>query len=389
MKRAIFYLIVLIFAVWLGLVIKQDPAYVIIVLKQWTLQTPLWFAVVVVVVALLALYLVANVLYFGGSVGGRLHRWSNKRTKKKAAKQTSRGLIDLAEGNWARSEKLLLKSLEHVSEPLVNYLALAEAAQAQHAYDRRDEYLHKAHDIEPDAEVAVGLTQAQLQFRHKQYEQALATLSHLRSIAPQHTFVLKLLMRIYLKLEDWHNLSTLLPELKRHYVCMAEQLQSLTETVYLGLIQKSTSLESLQLQWQQVPQSLKKSTDMVEVYARQLISFTALSDAEAFIHHQLKRDWCEALVVMYGQLDIDAKAQLATAQTWLQRRPDDAALLFTLGQLTERQQLWGQSRDYFEKCLAIKPAAHVYSALAQLLESLGDTDKANQYYKKGLLFTAN
>ena len=40
-------------------------------------------------------------------------------------------------------------------------MAAARAAQELGAYDRRDEYLRLAHDTTPDAEVAIGIVQAE------------------------------------------------------------------------------------------------------------------------------------------------------------------------------------------------------------------------------------
>ena len=70
----------------------------------------------------------------------------------------------------------------------------------------------------PSADVAVSLTQAELQLADHQLEQALATLKHLRSVAPKHTYVLRLLRRLYEQLGDWEHLRELLPELRRRKV---------------------------------------------------------------------------------------------------------------------------------------------------------------------------
>mgnify|MGYP000727120986 CR=1 FL=1 len=47
------------------------------------------------------------------------------------------------------------------------------------------------------------MTQAELQLADQQLEQALATLKHLRSVAPKHTYVLRLLRRLYEQLGDY------------------------------------------------------------------------------------------------------------------------------------------------------------------------------------------
>ena len=119
-------------------------------------------------------------------------------------------MIELSEGRWRQAERDLLRYVEHSDTPLLNYLAAARAGQQQHAYERRDEYLHLAQSSMPSADVAVALTQAELQLAHQQHEQALATLTRLRAIAPRHTYALRLLVRVYQRLEEWEELRKLL-----------------------------------------------------------------------------------------------------------------------------------------------------------------------------------
>ena len=91
----------------------------------------------------------------------------------------------MSEGRFEQAEKILLKQVSHSDTELLNYLMAARSAQQQGAYDRRDEYLRLAHKAMPSADIAIGITQAELQLSHNQYEQALATLNHLSSIAPK------------------------------------------------------------------------------------------------------------------------------------------------------------------------------------------------------------
>jgi len=122
----------------------------------------------------------------------------------------NQGLIDLAEGRFSQSEGKLVKLIEHAENPLLNYLAAARAAQQQGNYDQRDNYLKAAHEAKPEAEIAIGVTQSDLQLASGQTERALATLMNLRSLAPKHDYVLKLLARVYSQIGEWELLAELL-----------------------------------------------------------------------------------------------------------------------------------------------------------------------------------
>ena len=113
---------------------------------------------------------------------GSIKNLSQNRRYDKARRQLNQGLIDLAEGRFEQAENHLMRLVDFSESPLVHYLAAARAAQLQGKHDARDNYLKAAHEANPDAGLAIGVTQAELQLAHLQTEQALATLTHL------HTF---------------------------------------------------------------------------------------------------------------------------------------------------------------------------------------------------------
>src|SRR6185312_16234563 len=121
------------------------------------------------------------------------------------------------------------------------------------------------------ADVAIGLTQAQLQFDQGQLEQALATLNHLRSIVPLHPVVLKLLEKLYVRLADWKSLLKLLPSLRKAKIFTTSQLDQLEQNVYQELINtaanRAESLKNLDEFWASIPRRLQKNSRLVYCYA--------------------------------------------------------------------------------------------------------------------------
>ena len=99
----------------------------------------------------------------------------------RAGQKLTLGMIQIAEGNFARGEKLLARAASTSDAPLFNYLQAARAAHLQGQDERRDEWLKLAYEYTPEAANAVLLTQAELQLDREQYEQALATLRRLES----------------------------------------------------------------------------------------------------------------------------------------------------------------------------------------------------------------
>ncbi|MEB3734659.1 hypothetical protein ULF88_12275 [Halopseudomonas pachastrellae] len=134
---------------------------------------------------------------------------------------------------------LLKRSAPHAELPLINYLAAARAANELEDYPECDALLREAYETTPKADVAIAVTQAQLQIARGQLEQALATLTRLRKEHPKHLYALKLLSQVYVRLEDWHSLLDLLPELRRQKVLREEEQQALERQVHVALLAPS------------------------------------------------------------------------------------------------------------------------------------------------------
>lgn len=388
MMRLLLYFLILLASVWLGLQIHQDPGYVLINYRHWSLETTLWFAILAIVVLFFLLYLLLRLLRGTTNISGRLRNWTDRRRYRKANQQTNRGLCELAEGEWKAAEKNLIGGARHSEIPLINYLAAAGAAQKQGHYEERDGYLRSAHSSDPQAEVAIGLTQAQLQIDAKQWELALATLRHLQQITPNHNYALKLLQRTYLELRDWQSLEALLPNLKKYKVFKPEMLNQIESRVYLQLMTTATasaSPEAVTKMWQGIPSSLQHDSKIFSVYVDYLIKKGDGAAAETLLREELKKNWSPELVQRYGLAQGEnATRQLTTAESWLKNHGNDPVLLLCLGRLCLRNQLWGKARDYLETSLQIEPHAPTYYELGQLLEQLNEGQAALDCYRKGL-----
>lgn len=381
--------LILLAAVLLGLLAYQDPGYVLFSRGETTMEMSLSLFAGVVVIGFILLYFLIRTLVSSWHVPGRLQRWRKRRRTRRARRSSNRGLIELAEGNWRRAERALIKHAKDSDTPLLNYLSAARAAQKQHAHERRDHYLSLAHNSAPGANVAVELTQAELQLVHGQLEQALASLMHLQSLAPNHQHVLFLLAQLYEKLHSWGDLQALLPRLDKHGVLSDEEYEALCKKVYLNLLHvnhhKSQNLNSI---WQQVPRNLKHDQELVEHYAQYLIDLEQFDTAESVLRDAIKRDYNSELVKLYGMTRSSTPdRQLQQAEHWLKGRENNANLLLALGRLAVRCELWGKARSYMEASLGNHELSETYRELGQLLDKLNETELAADCYRKGLLLT--
>ncbi len=388
MKYLLITLLALAIAAWVGLSLQHDPGMMIITVAGWRVDAPLWLGVLALVllygVIHIAVRLLAGAVHFTKfltNLSGHFH-------KKRAKRLTSKGLVALAEGNWAKAERLLVQGAEFSDIPWLNYLSAAKAAQELGKDDMRDNYLRRAAKATPESEVAISLTQADLQYKHRQYEQSLATLNQLSHKVPHHPYVLTLLQKIYLQLHDWDKLLELLPKLKHYHALTPLEYKKLEKTVYYQLLldRSRGSLEDIEQIWRKIPRDSRHEGEIASIYVKALLKNNKPVDAESLLRAALKHEWQEDLILLYGHLSHPTPQKLLNlAESWLNLHPESPGLLLTLGRLCEQQQLWGKAQRYFEASLSLEPNPVTYAELGTLLEKMNKPELGAQYFRKGLL----
>jgi HemY protein len=388
MKRFIFYFLILFISVWVGLKMHASPGYVLITYQDWALETSLWVVIFAVLISVFVLYKTTRFFAFLGNCPSSIKRWFQRRRHQQAQRTTSHGLRLLAEGNWYEAEKSLLKSAKDSDSPLINYLAAANAAQGRRDVQKRDEYLHRALASTDDAQVAVGLTQAELQLDTRELVQARNTLEHLNSIVPRHPQVLKLLQKVYVELGDWRQVQMLLPELRRKDVLSKTEMLALEKQLYLAVLTQalsSATADQLPKIWKEVPNYLHQDPDLLVKYTDSLLAYHEVDEADKLLLKGINHHWNQLLLRQYAKVPSKQPAkQLAHAESWLSTHPEDAALYVCLGKLCIRNRLWGKAQAYLIKARELKPTPGILHDLGQVYENLNDKELAMSCYKQGL-----
>jgi len=394
MKILFTFLIILAAAAFLGIIAYQDNGYVLIGRGHTTIEMSLALFLIIQISLYLLIAVGFNIIKRTWTLPDFIKQHHNDSKTKHALKTSRQGLIALAQGQWKKAEKALLKNVNNSETPLLNYLSAARAAQKLNEPERRDHYLSMAHKSMPDADFAVELTQAELQLAHGQLEQSLATLVHLKSISPKHTHVLQLLAQLYEKLSSWKELHALLPELKKYKVTNQDEYYRIQKIVFCSLLKDATeisdSADHLASIWNTLPKELKKDTDLILKYADQLISFNENEMVEPLLRAAIKNHWDTRFVYLYGLVrTTQLQHQLDFAESQIKHHEQNPILLLTLGRLCISLKLWGKAQSYLEASIGAKPMAETYKELTLLMEQLGEHEKASNYSRQGLLLASD
>jgi len=381
MKFGLLVVVALVVSALAAHFLLQDPGYVVINFQNYLIEMSVPILLAFIFLVVIGAWLLLKLFRAPRKIGEAAGRYRAGR----AGQRLTRGVIEVAEGNFAKGEKLLARAA-HVSDaPLLNYLQAARAAHLLGHDERRDDWLRQAYEQAPEAANAVLLTQAELQLDREQYEQALATLRRLEENSPNHSHALDLLGRLYFRLEDWSHLSDLLPRLRKRGRLDESTLDKWSERVYIEKLDQAVDGEAILAAWKEIPKGLKKHLPLLEAYYSSLMRAGMHEKAEKDLVADIKREWRGPLVRLFGMVEgTNATKQLKTAENWLKNHGEDADLLLTSARLCLRNELWGKARSYLETVISIRPSPEAYQEYGRLLNRLGEGDAAADAYRTGL-----
>ncbi|HEU4617607.1 MAG TPA: heme biosynthesis HemY N-terminal domain-containing protein [Gammaproteobacteria bacterium] len=375
-------LAVLVLGALIAQVLLQDRGYVLVDFRGYAVE----MSVPGLVLVLAALYAVVRaltaLLRVPAKVGVRVAR----RRVRLAGARLSQALLVMAEGDWAKGERLLSRGLKGAQAPLAHYLLAARAAQAQGSRERRDEWLKSAYERMPKAETAILLMRAELQLEGGEHARALATLRRVERQAPGHPRALAMHARTCAELGEHRELAELLPKLGRRPRLDGESLLRIAlPALEEALSGPELTRSGLDAYWTALPPPIRKSAEAIALRARSLDRLGHGERAERELRAALKRQWREPLIDAFADVrGKDRVKQLKFTEDRLKEHPEDAALLAAAAKLCMESELWGKARSYLESSLALAPAPARYALYGRLLDRLGEGQRAALAFRSGL-----
>jgi HemY protein len=358
-----------------------DPGAVVIDFRGYRVEMSVPVLVFLTLALFATIWLLRKIIIAPRRIGEAAGRYRSARSGQKM----TRGMIAVAEGNFAKGERMLARAASTSDSPLFNYLQAARAAHLQGRDERRDEWLRLAYSEIPEAANAILLTQSEFQLDRGQHEQALATLRRLDENSKDHAHALALMGRLYYKLQDWPSLQKILPRVKKSAQVKPETLALWEVRTHEVELQQAVDEESISAAWKAVPKKLKSNMALLEAYYTGLLRADLHPRAEKELVAALNVEWRGPLVRIFGLVKgANDSKQLKRAENWLGKHSEDPDLLLAAARLCLRNELWGKARSYLETVISLRPTPEAYQEYGTLLNQMGDTDAAAEAYREGL-----
>lgn len=386
MRILIAFIVIAAAAVTLALVFRLNMGYVLFVAPPYRVELSQNAFIITVLLAFIALYTLIRAAVRLAKLPGEVREGRRRRQFERSRSKQDAAVVALLEGRPGKARQFAQDALAIAQSSPVAALVGARAA-----LETRDWAAATAMLERPDAQatnLAVPrlMIEAELALECGQPADALARLSELRREAGLHTAAQRLELRALTAAHRPAEIPAIVDQLVRRKVYDAKQGELLRASAHAealaGFAHDSAGLRAY---WGRVPESDRLQSKVARAAARSFLSLGSDRDAADILARSLDRSWDPSLLSIYAQCRApDATHQLEIAERWLVRHSQDATLLYALGRLCERQQLWGKAQTYLEASLALDNHWRAHVALGEMLAELGRHDEANAHLAAAL-----
>ncbi|POR55796.1 HemY protein [Paraburkholderia eburnea] len=379
-------------AVALATVGRFDAGQVLLVYPPYRVDVSLNLFVVGVVVAFLLLYAILRFVRNIVTMPRRVAAYRARARKEKANSALRDAVGNLYAGRFSRAEKAARDSLADENNKGAAGLIAANAAHRLHEYARRDEWLAKVED--PELQEARLMATADMRADGRDADGALAALTEMRTQGGRRIHAQQIALRAQQQLKNWSEVLKLVKTLEKRealHPAVAVRLRQLAAENLLR--DRRHNADALLELWHALTPVERHSPRLADCAAELLIALERQNDARKIVEEALAQNWDARLLRRYPDTaGNDALPLIQKAEAWRKERPEDGDLLFALGRLCLKQQLWGKAQSFLEAALKSANAVHneplkirSHRALARLHEELGDAGKAATHYRESAL----
>jgi len=385
-RALILLLVVAAAAVGVALFARYNTGYVMFVSPPWRVELSQNAFVLLLVLAFGATYAAIR-------LGSRIARLPAEvrahHRRKHAAEMRSRqdsALMALLEGRYGRARELAEAAAAATPQSGLAALIGARAALETRDFDAAAQFLVRPSIEAQRFAVPRMMLEAELALEQGMPGEALARLAALKRDAGSHTAALRLELRALNAAHRPAEIPRVVAELVKRRVYDAEHGEMIRASAHAEALRGfSHDAAGLRDYWARVADSDRVTSRVARAAAESFIVLGGDREAAEILARSLDAAWNPGLVALYADCrPHDGSVQLANAERWLVQHSNDATLLYALGRLCERAQLWGKARTYYEASLALAESWRTHVALGEMLARLGEDGPANAHLAAAL-----
>jgi len=379
MRVLFWFLLLACAAVAIALAARLTTGYALFVAPPYRVELSLNLLLLLVAGGFIAGYVLLRIVRRALGLPEEVRLYRQRQHLERARAKQDAALVALLEGRFGRARQFAEEALAIPHSSGLSALLGARAAIATREFAAAEALLSRADASVPSLAVPRLMLEAEMKLEQGQPLEALAILGMLRKEAGSHTAALRLELRALQAAGRYAEIPPLVDNLVKRkvygvregeFVRAAAHAQELAARVLDG--------EGLRAYWSKLTEGEQRNPKIARAAARSFMALGGDREAAELLARSLEREWDSELVALYAQSrPADGAPQLEQAERWLAKHPQDATLLYALGVLCERAQLWGKAQTYFEASLALENRWRTRVALGELFARLNRDFDAN------------
>jgi len=369
---------------------RFDAGQVLLVYPPYRVDISLNLFVVAIVVLFGLLYALTRIVRNVWQMPRRVAAYRVRAREAKAHAALREAIGNLYAGRFSRAEKAAREALTNSANKGAAGIVAAVAAHRMREYMRRDEWL-AAIDA-PDWQDARLMASADMRADGRDPEGALVALTEMQSQGGRRIHAQQIALRAQQQLKNWGEVLKLVKTLeKREAIHPAVAVRLRQQAAENLLRDRRHDAEALLSLWRSLAPVERQSPRLADLAAELLIALHRHDEARRIVEEALQHNWDARLLRRYPDtIEGDALPLIQKAEAWRKTRPEDADLLFALGRLCLKQQLWGKAQSFLEAALQLAGdnealTIRTHRSLARLFEQLGDMSRAHEHYRASAL----
>ncbi len=386
MRILFWFLLLAAAAVGVALATRLTAGYALFVAPPYRVELSLNLFLLLVASGFVGAYALVRVVVRAMQLPVEVRAFRSRQQRERARARHDAAVVSLLEGRYGRARQLAEEALAIPQSSGLSALVAARAALETRDFDAAEKLLARPDAAVPSLTVSRLMLTAEMKLLGGQPGEALAQLQALRKEAGAHTAALRLELKALQAAGRYADIPAKVDQLVKRKVFGADEGDLIRAVAHAEVLRQCGSdAVRLRSYWSRLPDAEQRMPRVAAAGARALLALAADREAADALARSLERHWEPDLALLYAQCrPADATRQLEQAEGWLKQHSQDARLLYTLGVLCERQQLWGKAQTYLEASLALDNAWRTQVALGELLARLGRNDEATPHLAAAL-----
>ena len=386
MRILFWFLLLAAAAVGVALATRITAGYVLLVAPPYRVELSLNLWLLLAIACFVGGYVLVRLFLRAMRLPDEVRAFRRRQQQERARAKHDAAVIALLEGRFGKARQYAEEAL---AIPHSSGLSALVAARA--AIETRDFDVAEALLARPDAEAASLavprlMLEAELKLEMGQPVEALGRLAALRKEAGAHTAALRLELRALQAARRYAEIPPLVDQLIKRKVYGAAEADLIRAAAHAQELGEGMHDPArLRGYWSRLAEADQRVPRIALAGARAFLALGGDREAAEILARSLERNWDPKLVLLYAECrTAEPTRQLEQAEGWLREHNQDAALLYALGVMCERQQLWGKAQNYLEASLALDETWRTHVALGELLVRLERNAEANVHLAAAL-----